>query len=87
MEFKNVSINGVVYGNSKVEGEDNEGMKQSEVDLQKSLLRDIKSNNEGPKIDAYYNMLAVCHTVVVDTDEKTGKIAYQASSPDELALV
>lgn len=33
------------------------------------------------------NVLAVCHTVVVDHDLETGEILYQASSPDELALV
>jgi len=31
--------------------------------------------------------MAVCHTVVIDHDKKTGAIALQASSPDELALV
>lgn len=31
--------------------------------------------------------MAVCHTVVLDKDKVTGKIAMQASSPDELALV
>jgi phospholipid-transporting ATPase len=30
-------------------------------------------------------MLAVCHTVIVE--EKNGKSVYNASSPDELALV
>lgn len=29
----------------------------------------------------------MCHTVVVDKDPKTGEIQYQASSPDELALI
>jgi hypothetical protein len=31
--------------------------------------------------------MAVCHTVVIDYDKKTGKDILQASSPDELALV
>ena len=31
--------------------------------------------------------MAVCHTVVIDHDKKTGKDILQASSPDELALV
>lgn len=31
--------------------------------------------------------MAVCHTVVIDQDKKTGKPKMQASSPDELALV
>lgn len=34
-----------------------------------------------------FRLLAVCHTVVVDVDDKTGEIQYQASSPDELALI
>jgi len=32
-------------------------------------------------------LLGVCHTVVVDKDPLTGEITYQASSPDELALI
>jgi phospholipid-transporting ATPase len=32
-------------------------------------------------------VLAVCHTVVVDHDLETNEVVYQASSPDELALV
>lgn len=31
--------------------------------------------------------MAVCHTVVIDKDKKTGEMKMQASSPDELALV
>lgn len=31
--------------------------------------------------------MAVCHTVVLDSDKATGKVVMQASSPDELALV
>ena len=31
--------------------------------------------------------MAVCHTVVLDQDKRTGKQIMQASSPDELALV
>ena len=31
--------------------------------------------------------MAVCHSVVIDVDKKTGKNNMQASSPDELALV
>ena len=35
----------------------------------------------------FFRLLAVCHTVVVDKDPRTGEILYQASSPDELALI
>ena len=35
----------------------------------------------------YIQCLALCHSVVVDKDENTQEKTYQASSPDELALV
>ena len=38
------------------------------------------------EIYTLFRLLAVCHTVVVDRDEN-GEIIYQASSPDELALI
>jgi len=34
-----------------------------------------------------FRLLAVCHTVVVDYDMLKKKLTYQASSPDELALI
>ena len=41
----------------------------------------------GEKLYQFFRLLAVCHTVVVDKNPKTGEIQYQASSPDELALI
>jgi phospholipid-transporting ATPase len=38
-------------------------------------------------IKDFFLLLAVCHTVMPEIDPKTGKMKYQASSPDELALV
>ncbi|KAL0476648.1 phospholipid-transporting ATPase [Acrasis kona] len=35
----------------------------------------------------FFILLAVCHTVIPDVDVTTGQIIYQASSPDENALV
>jgi phospholipid-translocating ATPase len=31
--------------------------------------------------------LAICHTAIPDVDEETGKISYEAESPDEAAFV
>ena len=42
---------------------------------------------EGQALYNFFRLLAVCHTVVVDIDPKTGETTYQASSPDELALI
>lgn len=32
-------------------------------------------------------ILAVCHTIIIEKSETDGSIAYNAASPDELALV
>ena len=42
---------------------------------------------EGGPLYNFFRLLAVCHTVVVDVDPRTGEVTYQASSPDELALI
>lgn len=78
-------------------------MRDSSVGVIRSQLREFykqnpgglvnegyKSNNPldvGLEIFNLFRLLAVCHTVVVDRDPKTDEIIYQASSPDELALI
>lgn len=42
---------------------------------------------EKEKLHEFVRCLAVCHLVVVDEDLATHKLTYQASSPDELALI
>eukprot|EP00760_Papus_ankaliazontas_P014562 PhM_4_TR16103/c0_g1_i1/m.87752/K14802/DRS2, ATP8A; phospholipid-transporting ATPase len=39
------------------------------------------------QLNFFFQLLAVCHTVVAEIDEDTGELAYQASSPDEACLV
>ena len=46
-----------------------------------------QNSEEGTKLYNFFRLLSVCHTVVVDKDPRTGEILYQASSPDELALI
>ncbi|KAH6807180.1 ATPase E1-E2 type family protein / haloacid dehalogenase-like hydrolase family protein [Perilla frutescens var. frutescens] len=38
-------------------------------------------------IQKFFRLLAVCHTAIPDVDEKTGKVTYEAESPDEAAFV
>ncbi|CAN4124717.1 unnamed protein product [Withania somnifera] len=38
-------------------------------------------------IQKFFRLLAVCHTVIPEVDEVTGKISYEAESPDEAAFV
>lgn len=42
-------------------------------------------NENYPFINSLFEILAVCHTIIVE--EKDGNLIYNASSPDELALV
>ena len=51
----------------------------------KNVLGD-KSYKNAKYIDLFLTTLAVCHTVVVEQKESQ-KITYQASSPDEIAMV
>nr|XP_043629882.1 putative phospholipid-transporting ATPase 9 [Erigeron canadensis] len=38
-------------------------------------------------IQKFFRLLAICHTAIPDVDEETGKVTYEAESPDEAAFV
>jgi len=38
-------------------------------------------------IQKFFQLLALCHTVIPEVDEETGKVSYEAESPDEAAFV
>ncbi|CAN6336564.1 unnamed protein product [Urochloa humidicola] len=38
-------------------------------------------------IEMFFRLLAVCHTCIPEVDEESGKITYEAESPDEAAFV
>ncbi|KAM3399257.1 hypothetical protein ACQJBY_004573 [Aegilops geniculata] len=38
-------------------------------------------------IEMFFRLLAICHTCIPEVDEVTGKISYEAESPDEAAFV
>ncbi|XAR55871.1 Phospholipid-translocating ATPase [Bertholletia excelsa] len=38
-------------------------------------------------IQKFFRLLAICHTVIPEMDENTGKVSYEAESPDEAAFV
>ena len=38
-------------------------------------------------IQMFFRLLAICHTAIPDVDEETGKVTYEAESPDEAAFV
>ncbi|XP_064419217.1 phospholipid-transporting ATPase IA isoform X1 [Latimeria chalumnae] len=94
MQFKKCTVAGIAYGHC-VEPEDNgysddewhgsQGSDDKAFD-DSSLLENLQGNHPtAPAICEFLTMMAVCHTAV---PEKEGdEIIYQASSPDEGALV
>jgi magnesium-transporting ATPase (P-type) len=62
---------------------------KSDKKIRKKLEMNPKPEGlpDGEQLYNMFRLLAVCHTVVVDKDHKTGELQYQASSPDELALI
>jgi len=80
MEFRQVSIGGVAYAD--VVEEAKKGEVFSFAELRETLAR----GGEGSAIiDEFLTLLATCHTVIPEMKDE--KIVYQASSPDEAALV
>lgn len=47
-----------------------------------NLLEQVQQNN--PEVHEFFILLALCHTVM--SEEKNGRLEYQAQSPDEAAL-
>ena len=83
MEFKRCTIGGEIYGG----GERTDGPGVGEDRRPANILRD-RNHPHHDYIKNFFNLMAVCHSVFPQEDPKTPhKPKYQASSPDELALV
>jgi phospholipid-transporting ATPase len=81
MEFRECSIAGTMYA-STVDESKRELGQQNFSELQR---RAGQNDGEGAVIRQFLTMLSVCHTVIPEA--KGEKIIFQASSPDEAALV
>ncbi|KAL4252396.1 Phospholipid-transporting ATPase [Abortiporus biennis] len=99
MEFRCCSIAGVAYADvvdesKRGEGEDGKDGWRTFAEM-KSILEGegenpfvdtaTSQNRERDVINEFLTLLAVCHTVI--PENRDGKMHYQASSPDEAALV
>ena len=78
MEFKKCTIDNVIYG-VPTDSKD-----ASAPGMCYSSINKIKKEKPPAALE-FYRFLAVCHTVVVE--KKNGEVKYQATSPDELALI
>ncbi|KAF9167790.1 hypothetical protein DFQ26_003185 [Actinomortierella ambigua] len=90
MEFRQCSIAGLAYADEVEEGKQahiEDGMEVGVHDF-KQLHANLRSHPTSNVIDEFLTLLAVCHTVIPERqDDNPDEIVYQASSPDEGALV
>jgi phospholipid-transporting ATPase len=91
MEFKMATIGGVPYAETVPEDKRLVVKDNGEIEgyYDVNILLQHRANHENAQIiDEFLTLLAVCHTVIPEHDEeRPGNIIYQASSPDESALV
>ncbi|KAF9898782.1 hypothetical protein BX616_003618 [Lobosporangium transversale] len=90
MEFRQCSIGGLAYADVVEDGKQarvEDGMEVGVHDF-KQLDANLKNHPTSNVIDEFLTLLAVCHTVIPERQESNPtEIIYQASSPDEGALV
>ncbi|KAL6891308.1 phospholipid-translocating P-type ATPase [Trichoderma longibrachiatum] len=89
MEFKQCSVGGIMYAEVVPEDRRASGADDEETaiyDFQALQANLTQGHPTAGMIDHFLALLATCHTVIPEMDEK-GQIKYQAASPDEGALV
>ncbi|KAI8583404.1 hypothetical protein K450DRAFT_223488 [Umbelopsis ramanniana AG] len=89
MQFRQSSIAGLSYAD-KVESDRQAQDGVDDPTLQytfSQLEAHLKSHSTANVINEFLTLLAVCHTVIPEQQEGSDEIIYQASSPDEGALV
>ncbi|KAK0132802.1 Phospholipid-transporting ATPase IB [Merluccius polli] len=79
MNFKKCTIAGITYG--QLPPNSNISMEFDDP----TLIQNIENHPTSPQICEFLTMMAVCHTVVPEREQD--QLIYQASSPDEGALV
>lgn len=98
MEFRFCSIGGVAYADVVDESRRGDGDDDKEAWRSFADMRSLVTGGQNPFVDVggdsgserevineFLTLLAVCHTVIPEIHD--GKMRYQASSPDEAALV
>lgn len=81
MEFQECSIFGTMYAQTVDESKREQGQRT----FAELTAKAHDNDEEGQAIREFLTLLSVCHTVIPEVKDE--KIIYQASSPDEAALV
>ena len=88
MEFRQCSIGGLSYATTP--DPDKQPISDNDSNGQYSfqqLETHLEVSQDQYIINEFLTSLMTCHTVIPEMNEEEGKIIYQASSPDEAALV
>jgi phospholipid-transporting ATPase len=89
MKFKRCTVGGVIYGDDTSHKFCDktliDNLKSNHVSIE--VIRDGVFQESASQIYDFLLAMAICHTVVPEIDENVNNISYQASSPDENALV
>lgn len=95
MEFRQASIGGISYNDTIDEskqdfgqvGPDGQevGSQRTWAELQSMMNGEVPDDGSTAVIHEFLTLLAVCHTVI--PENRDGRVTFQASSPDEAALV
>ncbi|ORX52482.1 phospholipid-translocating P-type ATPase [Hesseltinella vesiculosa] len=89
MQFRQCSIAGLSYAD-KVDSDKQARGDDDDPSLQYTFTQlddHLKSHATANVINEFLTLLSTCHTVIPEQPEDGGDIVYQASSPDEGALV
>ncbi|WVQ80831.1 hypothetical protein IAT38_002938 [Cryptococcus sp. DSM 104549] len=81
MEFRECTVFGTMYAQVVDDSKRDQGQKTFDVLRQRTM----EDSEEGETLREFLSLLSICHTVI--PEERDGKMVYQASSPDEAALV
>lgn len=91
MEYKACSIGGKCYTQEIPEDGHPQMIDGIEIGFHtyEEMHRDLADtgSQQSAIINEFFTLLSTCHTVIPEMDDSTGKIKYQAASPDEGALV
>ncbi len=87
MEFRMCTVGGIAYAEVVDESKKEEGTGGTwrTFDEMRQIVTARGENREQKVLREFLSLLAVCHTVIPEIEN--GKVKYQASSPDEAALV
>ncbi|CAI9768069.1 unnamed protein product [Fraxinus pennsylvanica] len=80
-------VNGKDYVDNPAHGANHSSIKGFNFDDDRIMNGNWVNEPHSDVIQKFFHLLAVCHTAIPDVDEETGKVTYEAESPDEAAFV